>query len=334
MYTCTRLIAPILCVNLILSTAQTDWFAVRTFTNPKAQLNQTLINLVKKLPEPIAYIFVKKYIAGTQIKDAVIAVKELNKQGMVATLDILGESVTNKEESTRVKVQYLKTLDAIAQHKLDANISIKPTHFMLMTDPEFCFEQISELLERAKQYNNFVRIDMENSGTTSATMELYKRLHKTYNNVGIVAQANLKRMLADMQLPEFKDTNYRLCKGVYKEGNDIAYNDITLIRKNFMDIVKYLFDHGNYVAVATQDDVLIGNMYELIKKDNVAKNKFEFQTLYGVREDLRDKINHDGYKMRVYIPFGTNWYPYAMRRLQESTNVAWLLLAGLLAAVK
>jgi len=330
----TYMVARTCCAWFLFSTTHAAWSPAHILTDSKTRINQTLITLIKKLPEPVAYIFAKKYIAGAHLEDAVTAVKRLNAQGIVATLDVLGEAVTNKEESVRAKQRYLDTLDAINQHKLDANISIKPTHFGLTLDPEFCFQQITELLARAKQYNNFVRIDMENSATTHATIELYKRLHQTFNNVGIVAQANLKRMLTDIQSPELKDTNYRLCKGVYKESNDIAYNDLNLVRKNFMAIVKHLFDHGNYVGIATQDDALINEVCKLAATDNVAKNKFEFQTLYGVREDLRDKINRDGYKVRVYIPFGTHWYPYAMRRLQESANVAWLVVTSLLATTR
>lgn len=221
----TKLFTRTMCVLFLFNAARADLSTTTVLAASKARLNQLLINAIQKLPKPVVYILAKKYIAGARLTDAVVVVKKLNTQGIVATLDVLGEAVTSKEESIRVKENYLKTLDAIYRYGLDTNISIKPTHFMLTIDPEFCFQQISELLQRAQQYRNFVRIDMENSATTAATLALYKRLHQTYSNVGIVAQANLRRTLADIQFPEFKDTNYRLCKGVYKESSIVAYND-------------------------------------------------------------------------------------------------------------
>ncbi len=328
------ILGQVFCFSLIVSAARADLSAATALAASKDKLNQALVALVQKLPRPVAYIFAKKYIAGAHLPDAVTVIRKLNTQGVLATLDILGEAVTNKKESVRVKEGYLKTLDAINKNHLESNISIKPTHFMLTSDPEFCFQQISELLARAQKYNNFVRIDMENSGTTDATLALYKRLHQTYTNVGIVVQANLRRTLTDIQSSELKDTNYRLCKGVYKEANTVAFNDPALTRKNFLTIVKYFFEHGNYVAIATHDDTLVQEICALAQQYNVARDKFEFQTLYGVREDLRDKMVQEGYTVRVYVPYGKNWYPYAMRRLQESKNVAGLLLMSLLSAIK
>ncbi len=330
-----RKICGLSAVSLVLSVCTVQPTSISDILGSfKTNVNSALITVIKALPASITYRVAQRYIAGETIEDAVNVVKKLNASGIIATLDILGEAVTNKEDSIRAKERYLATLDAIDSYKINANISIKPSQFGLALDPEFCYQQVSELLQRAQQYHNFVRLDMESSALTDATLELYKKLHRVYPNCGIVIQANLKRTMNDIQLPEFKDTNYRLCKGVYKESNAVAFNDSLLTRNNFINIAKYLFAHGNYVAFATQDDLLIGNVQKLIDANNVDKKSFEFQTLYGVREDLRDQINKAGYRVRVYVPFGTNWYPYAMRRIQESPNVARLVVTSLLAGKK
>lgn len=288
-------------------------------------LNRAIVEIVKLLPKSIIFIFAKKYIAGETLKDGIRVVKELNSKGILATMDVLGEAVKNKEESILAKNECLKVLDAINQFKLNSNLSIKPTQMGLVIDKEFCFEQISEILEHALKYNNFVRIDMEDSSTTDATFEIYKRLRKNYSNVGIVVQAYLRRTLNDVKNVELKDANYRLCKGIYVEPEKIAYKDKQEIRNNFLKILEYFFDNGNYVGIATHDDFLIENAYRMIKEKNIPKDKFEFQMLYGVKENLRDKINADGYKIRVYVPFGKHWYNYSIRRFQENPQIAWYI---------
>ncbi len=252
-------------------------------------------------------------------------VKELNSKGILSTMDVLGEAVSNREESIQAKNECLKVLDAINEFKLNSNLSVKPTQMGLMIDRDFCYEQFSEILESAAMYNNFVRIDMEDSSTTDATFELYKKLRRNYNNVGVVVQAYLKRTLNDVQSADMKGTNYRLCKGIYIEPDEIAYKGKQMIRDNFLNILNYLFDNGNYVGIATHDDYLIENAYKMIKEKNIPKDKFEFQMLYGVKENLRDKINKDGYKIRIYVPFGKHWYNYSIRRLQENPHIAWYI---------
>ncbi len=288
-------------------------------------LNKTIVEVVKILPQSIVFIFAKRYIAGETIDDGIRVVKELNSKGILATMDVLGEAVTNKEESEQAKLECLKVLDVIEQNNLKSNLSIKPTQMGLNIDKEFCYDQVSEILERAAMYKNFVRIDMEDSSTTDATFELYKKLRKKYDNVGIVVQAYLKRTMNDIQNVEMKGTNYRLCKGIYIEPEKIAYKNKQEIQDNFVKILEYFFDNGNYVGIATHDDYLIEKAYQMIKEKNIPKDKFEFQMLYGVKENLRDKINADGYKIRVYVPFGKHWYNYSIRRLQENPQVAWYI---------
>lgn len=286
-------------------------------------LNSAIVNFVKVLPKAVVYIFAKKYIAGVNLEDAVRATKDLNEKGILATIDVLGESVNTKKESELAKKECLEVLDAINQHKLDSNLSLKPTQLGLIIDKDFCISQISEILEKAKSYNNFVRIDMEDSSTTDATFELLNSLRRKYSNVGIVVQAYLKRTFNDVVAQNAVGTHYRLCKGIYVEPEAIAYKRRQEVRNNFLKILERMFDDGNYVGIATHDDYLVKGAYELIKRKNISNDKFEFQMLFGVKESLRDKINADGYKIRIYVPFGEHWYKYSIRRLQENPQMAW-----------
>jgi len=274
------------------------------------------------MPENIVWLFSKKYIAGKTLQSAVDTVKQLNSKGILATLDVLGESVHNKEEAIEAKNKALEVLDAIVKYKLNANLSIKPTQMGLAIDKEVAYQNIIELVNKAAAINNFVRIDMEDSPYTDATLDLYKRIFSEIKNVGVVLQAYLKRTSNDTIVLNKIGTNYRLCKGIYIEPATIAYKDKQAIRDNFMKCLELMLKNGNYVGIATHDKYLIDKSYELIKDLNIPKDKFEFQMLLGVREDLREKINNDGYKIRIYVPFGEDWYKYSIRRLQENPQLA------------
>ncbi|MEW5842036.1 MAG: proline dehydrogenase family protein [Bacteroidota bacterium] len=288
-------------------------------------LNHAIVNFVKVLPKPVVHVFAKRYIAGEKLEDAVRVTKELNAKGIATTIDVLGEAVTSKRESEEAKKECLAVLDAINQNKLDANLSLKPTQVGLMMDSKFCYDQVSEILERAKSYNNFVRIDMEDSPTTTLTFELHNKLKEKYSNVGVVVQAYLKRTYDDVKRQNDLGTHYRLCKGIYVEPEEIAFKERQQIRDNYLKLLETMLKNGNYVGIATHDNYLVDGAYELIKRLDIPKNKFEFQMLYGVKEDLRDKINADGYKVRIYVPFGEHWYKYSIRRLQENPQVAWYI---------
>ena len=184
---------------------------------------------------------------------------------------------------------------------------------------------VTEIVKKAKEYGNFVRIDMEDSSVTDKTFRLFKRIRENYDNVGIVVQAYLKRTVEDVTKLNKNGTNYRLCKGIYIEPEEIAYKDKQVIRDKYLESLKLMLENENYVGIATHDDYLVENAYKMIKEKNLARDKFEFQMLYGVKENLRDKINNDGYKIRVYIPFGEHWYPYSIRRLQENPQLAWYI---------
>lgn len=284
--------------------------------------NKLIVRVVQLMPKPVVGFFSKKYIAGETLKDAVNFVKSLNAKGIYATMDVLGESVANKSESVKCKNEALEVLEAIEKNKLMANLSIKPTQMGLAIDEQFAYEQILELVKRAAEYKNFVRIDMEDSPFTDKTLNLYKRIYADYKNVGIVIQAYMKRSIDDVVALDKIGTNYRLCKGIYVEPAAIAYKGKQEVRDNYLKLLDQMFKDGNYVGIATHDKPLIDAAYTRIKEQNIAKDKFEFQMLLGVREDLRDKINADGYKIRIYVPFGKDWYAYSVRRLKENPSVA------------
>ncbi|WP_337871955.1 proline dehydrogenase family protein [Ignavibacterium sp.] len=285
-------------------------------------LNQLIVSIVQMMPKNIVGFFSKKYIAGESLDDGIKVVKQLNSKGIYATMDVLGEAVKNKEESIDAKNKAMEVLDAIEKHKLMSTLSIKPTQMGLLIDEEFAYQQILELVRRAREINNFVRIDMEDSSTTDMTINLYKRIYQQYKNVGVVIQAYLKRSFDDVVVLNKLGTNYRLCKGIYVEPASIAIKDRQAIRENYLKILKQMFIDGNYVGIATHDKYLIDKAYKMIREMNIPRDKFEFQMLLGVREDLRDKINSDGNKIRIYVPFGKDWYAYSVRRLKENPSIA------------
>ncbi len=285
-------------------------------------LNKIIVSFVKLLPESIVYIFAKKYIAGPNLTDAVSVTKKLNSMGIAVTIDVLGEAIRNKEEAVYEKNECLRVLEIIKQEKLNANLSVKPTSLGLSIDKEFFLTQMKELLNKAKQYNNFIRMDMEDSRYTTLTIEAFKKLQTEFNNVGIVLQAYLKRTSDDVDELNKTKSNYRLCKGIYVEPEEIAYKEKQKIRQNYLMLLEKMLKNKSYVAVATHDDYLITNAYKLIEKMNIKKDLYEFQMLYGVKEKLRDKINKDGHKIRIYVPYGQHWHAYSIRRMQENPQIA------------
>lgn len=288
-------------------------------------INKLIVNFVGILPKPVVYIFAKKYIAGTSLNDAVNEVKRLNAKGIVATIDVLGEAIETKEEALEAKKECIEILEAINEHKLDANLSVKPTQMALGIDKELCYQIFDEIVGKAKELNNFVRIDMEDTPYTDLTFELLGKLREKYDNVGIVVQAYLRRTVDDVTTWNKTGMTYRLCKGIYVEPAELAYKGYQEVRDNFMRTLQIMLKDGNYVGIATHDDYLVENSYKMIKEMNIPKNKYEFQMLYGVKEDLRDKINRDGHKIRIYVPFGVQWYAYSIRRLKENPKLAWYI---------
>ncbi|MGE5431244.1 MAG: proline dehydrogenase family protein [Syntrophomonadaceae bacterium] len=288
-------------------------------------LNNTIVKFVELLPKPVVKIFAQKYIAGETLQEAVRVVKELNSKGIYATMDVLGEAIQTKSEALQAKNECMEVLDAIKNNDLMANLSVKPTQLGLAMDKEFGFQQASEVVAKAKEMNNFVRLDMEDSPFTDATFDLLKCLREKFDNVGVVVQAYLKRTLNDVLLLNKMGTNYRLCKGIYIEPAEIAYKDKQKVRDNYLEVLKAMLTNGNYVGIATHDDYLVEGALKLLKEMNIPKDKYEFQMLYGVKENLRDRINAEGHKIRIYVPFGKQWYKYSIRRLKENPQVAWYI---------
>lgn len=287
-------------------------------------LNKIIVKIVQLMPRRLVWKFSKKYIAGETLQEAVSLVKDLNSKGILATIDVLGEAVKNKKEAIESKEEASKVIDEIIIENLDANLSIKPTQMGLSINSDFAYEQVSELVNKLFKVNNFLRIDMEDSPHTTLTINLYKKLREKYNidSVGVVIQSYLKRSLDDVKELNKINTNYRLCKGIYIESPEIAYKDREVIRKNYLKLLEEMIKDGNYVGIATHDEYLINESYKLIDKYKLDKDKFEFQMLLGVREDLRDKILKDGYRIRIYVPYGVHWYKYSIRRLKENPAIA------------
>ena len=292
--------------------------------------NNLIVSAVQLMPKSVVGFFSKRYIAGESIDDAIRVTRELNRQGIYATIDLLGEAVKNREEAVDSKNKALEVLDTIVKFNLKANLSIKPTQMGLAIDEDFAYDQVLALVRKAKEINSFIRIDMEDSPYTDATFRLFKKLKQDFDNVGVVVQAYMKRTFDDVVVLNKLGTNYRLCKGIYIEPPAIAYKDKEAIRKNYVKDLELMLKNGNYVGIATHDEYLINEAYRLIKELNITKDKFEFQMLLGVREDLRNKINDDGYKVRIYVPFGKDWYAYSTRRLKENPQVAGYIFRNII----
>ncbi|MCK4893189.1 MAG: proline dehydrogenase family protein [Calditrichia bacterium] len=282
------------------------------------------------VPKPIVGFFSRHYIAGDHLEDAVKLIRELNSQGMMATLDVLGEEVKEKEQSLKAVDLYKSTLQAIHREKLDANISVKPTHMGLTIDKEFCYENIKGLVSEAAKLNNFVRIDMEDASTTDDTIDIYLRLKKDFDNVGTVLQSYLRRTIADINQLIPHKANLRYCKGIYNEKREIAYKDKTLINENFNYGLEKLLNQGCYVGIATHDEKLVWYALKLIDQMNLKPDKYEFQMLLGVDHELRRVIVNSGHRLRVYVPFGAEWFGYSTRRLKENPAIAGHIIRGLL----
>lgn len=275
------------------------------------------------VPKAMVGLVARRYIAGETLETASAAVADLTRRGMCATLDVLGESVSDAAAARAAAADSLAALDAIAAAKLDANLSLKLTQIGLQIDPALCRENLRGILERARQHGNFVRLDMEDATCTTPTLDLYRELRAAgIEHVGIVLQAYLKRTLADIAALAPLRPRVRVCKGIYVESPDIAYKDREEIRRNFAACCEALWRAGCHVGVATHDDWCIEAAERLIRDLQVPKDRYEFQMLLGVREDLRAQVVSRGHRLRVYVPFGSHWYAYSVRRLRENPAIA------------
>ncbi len=297
--------------------------------------NKMIAAMLPYFPKKLIWIFSKRYIAGETVEDAIRASKELNAQGIKVTIDILGEFIKNLDEAEKNKVEYIELIDRVQKENIDGNYSLKPTMFGLLLDKEVCYTHIREIVAKAASYNNFIRVDMEDSPCTDMEIDIYRRLKAEFpKNVGLVVQAYLKRTYQDINnLMDIHSTetplNYRLCKGIYVEPAAIAYKKYEEINQHFLEDLEYMLKNGVYPGIATHDKPLIDGAYKLIEKYNVPKNMYEFQMLYGVTPELRSSIVAKGHTMRIYIPYGKQWFGYSTRRLKENPKMASLIIKAL-----
>ncbi|MEO6529138.1 MAG: proline dehydrogenase family protein [Gemmatimonadaceae bacterium] len=275
----------------------------------------------------LAKHFAKRFVAGETLAEAVDVVRGLNARGISASLDLLGESVSNEREARAARDEYLEILDKIRETSLDANVSLKLTAMGLDVDHELCVAVMQDILTRAQQYDSFVRIDMEASAYTETTLKMFEeRLHPAYKaNVGVVLQSYLYRTFADVEQMNFLRARVRICKGAYKEPPSVAYPNKKDVDAAYVKCTRELMLKGNYPGIATHDPAMVNEAKRWAKEQGIDKDRFEFQMLHGVRRDLQDSLVKEGYRVRVYVPFGTQWYPYLMRRLAERpANVAFI----------
>jgi proline dehydrogenase len=297
--------------------------------------NKMITWMLPFMPKKLVWIFSCKYIAGETIEDAIRVSRELNSQGIKVTIDLLGEFITKLEEAEENKNDYLNIIETIQKANIDGNYSLKPTSFGLLIDKEVCYRHIREVVAKAASYGNFIRIDMEDSPCTDLEIELYRKLKKEFpKNVGLVVQAYMRRTLKDLQdLMDIHSKeiplNYRLCKGIYVEPEAIAYKKYQEVNDHFLEDLDFMLKNGVYPGIATHDRPLVEGAYKLIEKYNVPKNMYEFQMLYGVTPELRKSILDKGHTMRVYVPYGKQWFGYSTRRLKENPKMATTIIKAI-----
>lgn len=292
-------------------------------------VNKFVVATLPYIPRPLVRQFAGRYIAGETLADAVRCVRQLNSEGVCATLDVLGEDITNKDEAVTSSQQSVEVLHTIAKEKLDSNLSIKLTSLGLKLGTEFCTENVREILKVAAQYGTFVRFDMEDSTCTSDTISIFRTLQKEFPRSGIVLQAYMRRSEDDVRQLLLTQTNFRLCKGIYKEKPDIAFQGREEVQQNYLYLLEMMFRSKSYVGIATHDTLLVDGALKIIQAMNLKKDEYEFQMLLGVRPELRKRLVKDGHKVRLYVPFGEHWYGYSTRRFKENPEIAGYVFKAL-----
>jgi proline dehydrogenase len=281
------------------------------------------------MPKAMVYQVAKRYVAGETLKECVATVKALNARGCRATIDLLGEFIVAIEEAHTNALAYKDIIKTIAQEQLNANISIKLSALGLLISPKTCQGLVDDLCFYAREYNCFIRLDMEDSRCTQPTIDIYLALREKYPNVGIVLQAYLKRTLGDVSaISKAGAGNYRLCKGIYLEPPETAYTDRTQIQDNYQMVLEHMFDKEAFVGIATHDPVLIEGAKRAIADHQMTTTQYEFQMLLGVAEGLRESLLKGGHLLRVYVPYGQHWHGYCMRRLKENPKLAGYILSN------
>jgi proline dehydrogenase len=284
-------------------------------------LDKAIVLMLPVVPRPVVQIFSSRYIAGSTLDECVEVVRALNDEGKLATIDVLGEEITLESEARAIAQAYCDVFTAVEREHLESAVSVKLTALGLNLSYELCRENLESVVRGAAAYGNFVRIDMEDSSTTSDTLRLYRELRENgMDNVGVVLQAYLRRTIDDISALADLKPNVRICKGIYVEPPEIAFTEFDDVRANYMRSLDALLESGSYVGIATHDEWLIGEAVERVAE--LSATEYEFQMLLGVREKLASELVAEGHRMRIYVPFGEHWYQYSLRRLQENPAMA------------
>ena len=294
-------------------------------------VDSAIVRLLPAVPKQVVRRISEHYIAGEELDDALRVVLELNAEGKLATLDVLGEEVTDPEEARAIAGAYREAIDAFKRGSLDSNISVKPTALGLNLGYELFRENLEDVVRHAAERDNFVRIDMEDSSTTDDTLRIYRELREAgHDNVGIVLQARLKRTIDDVRALGELRPNVRICKGIYLEPPEIAFRDFDAVQASFVQTLEELLEGGSYVGIATHDEWLLEQGKRLVAERALGQDDYEFQMLLGVRPGLGDELAREGHRLRIYTPFGRHWYSYSLRRLQENPKIAGYIAADTL----
>ena len=302
---------------------------------PMMFINKLIASALPLMPQRLVWIFSSRYIADQNLDEAIKAAKKMNNEGNMVTIDLLGEFITEMTEAERNRDDYIEIINSVEKNDIDGNYSLKPTMFGLLIDKHACYRIIRDIVKKAVEFDNFVRIDMEDSQCVDLEIELFRKLKKEFpKNVGLVLQAYMRRTMDDINgMLDLNTTenpvNFRLCKGIYVEPENIAYKKYDEINNHFLKDLEHMFKKGIYPGIATHDEKLVNGAYKLIEKYNVPNDKFEFQMLYGVTPALRKSILDKGYRMRIYAPFGKQWFAYSTRRLKENPKMAQEIIKAL-----
>jgi proline dehydrogenase len=296
-----------------------------------AIFDRAIVRLLPAVPRPVVQMLSERYIAGPELKDAREAVRRINVEGKLATIDVLGEEITTEEEAAAIVRAYQDVFADIQRCGLDSNVSVKLTGLGLKLGHDLCRDNLRTVVQDAASRGNFVRIDMEDSSTTDDTLDLYRELREEgHQNIGVVLQAMLRRTQSDIAALADLKPSVRLCKGIYVEPPDLAYQDFEAVRASFVRALEALLDAGCYVGIATHDEWLLAEGRRLVAEHRLAREAYEFQMLLGVRPELGDELVVEGHRLRIYVPFGRHWYAYSLRRLQENPKIAGYIAADTL----
>jgi len=294
-------------------------------------LDRTIARMLPAVPKPLVHMLAQRYIAGPTLADACRVVKRVNGQGKLATIDVLGEEITRDDEARAIAGAYRDVFQTIEREGLDSNVSVKLTGLGLKLDYDLCRENLESVLSEAARWNNFVRIDMEDSSTTNETLRLYRELRESgHENLGIVLQAYLRRTLDDIRSLADLRPSVRICKGIYLEPPELAYQGYEEVRANFLRALEALLDAGCYVGIATHDEWLVSEARRIVARRGLGPDEYQFQMLLGVAEQLGQRLVREGHRLRIYVPFGEHWYAYSLRRLQENPRIAGYIAADTL----